>query len=169
MKRFLSTLVTMGFLLFNSACEDALTFSFVADYPIDFNIDIHDGTKATSFPFSDSGTLSIEENEEVLKYIEKIKEIEILQVECTLTGIPSNEEIIELTFEVQNTVFSITINNLSENRTFILPIESSKLMALSTYFFDNQQITVSVNGVSSYAPMQLGLKLNFVSKIIAII
>jgi hypothetical protein len=167
MKRILSIIFIIAISLFNNGCEEELTFSFNADFPIDFNIAIQESKTTGSFPFNDNGTINILENEEVLKYIERIKELEILQIVCTLNGIPTGERIITLSFAVQNTIFTVSLENLSENNTFVLPIDSNKLSALSTYLLDNQQILVNINGVSSYAPMELGVNLKFVSKIIA--
>jgi hypothetical protein len=167
MRKLVTLFLVSGLLLFNSGCEEMLTLTFDANFPVDLNINITDTKAKGDYPFTDSGSLNIEDDEEVLEYIEKIKELEITAIECTLTGIQAWESIKSLTFTVVEAGFTSTLLNLTENTTITLPVNSETLNALSTFLFNNHQITINVNGVSSYAPMVLGVKLNFISKVTA--
>jgi hypothetical protein len=166
MKKLFILLAVISLIFTHSSCEDALTFDFSADFPLNMNIDIQE-SKSNSYPFSESKTLNIEDEEEVMEYIENIKEIDIVEIECTLTGIPTGETISELNIIIEQIGLTIPLVDLTENSTFILPVSPELLDAFSLYLYNNHQTTVNVTGISSYAPMTLGVKLLIKSNITA--
>lgn len=166
MKKLFILLTSISLIYSLTSCEDGLTFDFSADFPLNINIDIQE-SKGDSYPFSESKTLNIEDDEEVMEYIDNIKDIDIVEIECTLTGIPRGETISELNIFIEQIGLTIPLVDLTENSTFILPVSPEMLDAFSSYLYNNHQTTVNVTGISSYAPMTLGVKLLIKSNITA--
>lgn len=152
-----------------NACEDSLTIGIDTNFKMNMNIDVTDGAKAkaNTFPFSETQTLNIEDDKEVAKQIEKIKELDITEIECEVTGIPSGQSIPLLKMYVEEIDLTVTLEDITENHIITLPISEDLLNALSNYLFENHQATVTVSGESTYAPMVLGVNLTFKSKVAA--
>jgi len=166
MKNLTKFSLIAGILFLVSSCDDLLTADFDATFTTNMNIDVAE-TKADGYSFSDTKVLSIKEDAEVEKHINKIKKLKVTQVDCTLTGIPAGQSITELNVKVDELNLTVTVNNLVENTTFSLPVTDALLDALSDYLKTNHQSTITVFGTSSYAPMTLGVKLTFHSRVSA--
>ncbi|MDX9771227.1 MAG: hypothetical protein RBT19_12755 [Tenuifilaceae bacterium] len=167
MKKLITLFTIAGMLLMLSSCEDGLTLRFDANFKVNMNIDVEDTGKGDTFPFSETQTLNIEDDKEVAKQIEKIKELDITEIECEVTGIPSGQSIPLLKMYVEEIDLTVTLEDITENHIITLPISEDLLNALSNYLFENHQATVTVSGESTYAPMVLGVNLTFKSKVAA--
>jgi hypothetical protein len=165
MKKFITITLIIGLLLTLNACEDLLTFKFDTNFRVNMNIDVDDDGKSDTFPFTNTELLNIEDDEEVAEQIEMIKGLEITEIECTITGIPSGESIPELNVVVEEIDLTVTLTNVTEDYTLVLPISDELLNVLSTYLFENHQTTITVSGESTYAPMVLGVNLLFNSTV----
>jgi hypothetical protein len=166
MKKLLFVLPFAALFFLFQSCEDALNFDFDAVFSSNLNIDITE-TKSDQFPFSATDTLNIEDDEEIQKHYNKIKSLEITRIECRLTGIPEGQTIQELNVKVEGTVFLVALTDLTENHTFDVEVENEMLDILANYLFENPQTVITVYGNSSYAPMTLGVKLTYHSKVTA--
>jgi hypothetical protein len=164
-KTVLFLMISAVFLLVQS-CDDLLDVNFDAEFSTNMNIDVAE-TKADGYAFSDSKTLNITDDDEVEKYIDRIKDLEITEIECSLTGIPAGESIPELSVKVDELNMQVDLTNISENSTFVLPVSDALLTSLASYLKDNHQSTITVFGTSTYAPMVLGVKLTYKSKVTA--
>lgn len=166
MKKLLFVLTLAGIFLLFPGCEDALDFDFKAVFNSNLSIDIEE-TKTDAFAFSATDTLNIEDDEDIQKHIDKLKEMEITKVECTLTGIPEGAVIQQLNVKVEEAGFLITLTDLTENHKFEMEVNDAMLDLLASYLFDNHQSVITVFGTSSYAPMTLGVKLTWHTNITA--
>ncbi len=153
------------FMLFQS-CDDLLDVNFDAEFSTNMNIDVAE-TKADGYAFSESRTLNITDDDEVEKYIDRIKDLEITEIECALTGIPIGESLPELSVKVVELNMQIDLTDITENSTFILPVTDALLKSLGNYLKENHQSTITVFGTSTYAPMVLGVKLTYKTKVTA--
>jgi len=164
-KNVLFLMMAATFMLFQS-CDDLLDVNFDAEFSTNMNIDVEE-TKSDVYAFSESRTLSITDDDEVEEYIDKIKDLEITEIECTLTGIPAGESLPTLSVRVDELNMQIDMTNITENSTFVLPVNDALLNSLASYLEDNHQSTITVFGTSTYAPMVLGVNLTFKSEVTA--
>ena len=167
MKKLIAFISVLGLLFSLNACEDSLTFKFSTDFKVKMNIDVEDTGKSDVFPFTNTEILDIEEDEDVAEQIERIKGLEITEIECSVTGIPTGETIPVLTVFVEEVNLTVTLTDITEDYTLVLPVSDELLNALGDYLYDNHRTTVTVSGESTYAPMVLGVNLTFKSKVAA--
>ena len=165
MKRIITVLTIVGLLFTFSSCEDALTFKFDSNFKVNMDVDIKNNAKSNTYPFTHTSILNIEDDKDVADQIEEIKDLQVTQIECTITGIPTGESIPELNVMVENINLTVTLTNVTENHTLTLTVSDELLDALGNYLFENHQTNITVSGESTYAPMVLGLDLTFHSKI----
>lgn len=159
-------LVTLSFI----SCEEEMGIDVNTTFNKNIKIDITESKKSTdtlsAIPFYSADTLDISDNDEIQKNLDKIKELEISKVTCTLTGIPENESITELNLLIPEAALNITLKNLTQNNTSItLDVSTELLDGLAAFLFANYKITIQTSGFSTYAPMQLGVDLSFESTI----
>jgi hypothetical protein len=166
MKSKISLMMFVAIVLMLYSCDDVLDFDFDATFNTNMSIDVAE-TKSDGFDFSATENLNIKDDDEVEKYINKIKNLEITRVDCTLTGIPQGATIHELTVKVEELNLQVTLNNLIENQTLSLPVDAALLTALSGHLKTNHEATITVSGTSSDAPMTFGVKLTYISKVTA--
>lgn len=165
MKKIITVFTLVGLLFTFNACEDGLAFKFDANFMVKMDIDVKDTGKSSTYPFTYTSLLNIEDDKDVADKIEQIKSLEITEVECTITGIPSGESVLELNIMVEDINLTVTLTNITENNTLVLPVSDKLLDALGKFLYDNHQTSITVSGASTYAPMVLGVNLLFNSKI----
>lgn len=166
MRKLLFILTFAGIFLLFPGCEDALDFDFKAIFNSNLSIDIEE-TKTDAYAFSATDTLNIEDDEDIQTHIDKLKEMEITKVECTLTGIPEGAVIQQLSVQVEEAGFFISLTDLTENHKFEMEVTDAMLDLLADYLLENHQSVITVFGTSSYAPMTLGVKLTWHTNITA--
>lgn len=164
---FALTIVSFG--LFNTACEE-ITFDFDTKFQNTTQISIEDSKKSTSnlstYLFSESDSINLENNEEVMKHINDIQKLNINQTNCILSGIPEGQEISSLTFQVSEIDLSITMDKISANDSIIpLIIPSDKLTEIEKLLLNKHLVNYNFSGNSTYAPMILSIKIGFESTI----
>ncbi|MDD4673100.1 MAG: hypothetical protein PHI03_09200 [Bacteroidales bacterium] len=165
MKKIIAFFAIAGLLFTLNSCEEGLSFKFNSDFKLNMDIDIEDVSKGNTYPFTHTTSLNIEDDEDVANRIEEIKGLEVTEIECSLTGIPEGESILELNVTVENVNLTVTLNNITESDTLMLPVSDVLLDALGNNLFENHQTSITVSGESTYAPMVLGVNLLFRSKI----
>jgi hypothetical protein len=166
MKSKISLMMFVAIVLILNSCDDVLDFDFDANFNTNMSIDVAE-TKSDGFDFSATENLNIKDDDEVEKYINKIKNLEITRIDCTLTGISQGATIHALTVKVEELNLQVTLNNLTENQTLSLPVDAALLTALSDHLKTNHEATITVFGISSDAPMTFGVKLTYISKVTA--
>lgn len=171
MKKLIALISVLSLLFMLNACEDSLTIGIDTNFKMNMNIDVTDGAKAkaNTFPFSETQILNIEDDEEVANEIERMKDIDVTEIECEVTGIPSGQSIPSLKIYIEEVDLTVTLTDITEDYTLTLPVSDELLDTLGNYLYENHKTTVTVSGESTYAPMVLGVKLNFKSKIAATI
>lgn len=153
--------------MFYSCEEDAFSYSFDTNVETTITVDIEDnGLKNTLHPFVVIDTLNLSDNDEIKKYIESIRDIDIDSVTCKLNGIPENEEITELNITILETGMSIKLTNLTENNNkIVLDINNAVIDAVSSFLYTNQFLIIQIDGESTTAPMKLDVSLDFKTKV----
>lgn len=172
MKKYnlLLVVILLGIISFNS-CEEGLNFDINTTIKKNINADIQEGLKSTdalnAFSFYTVDSLNITDNEKIQSNLDKFKDLEITKITCTLTGIPENESIPELTIIIPEAHLNISLIDISVNNNAIaLDVSPELLDALATFLYLNHIVTIQISGFSTYAPMILGVELGFESTII---
>lgn len=160
-------LISMAFV----SCEEGLNVNIDATFQKKITANIVDSKKSEQatplVPFFVMDSLDISEEPDVQDNIERLKDLEVKKVTCTLTGIPENQSISELNITIPETGLAVTLNSINENNnTVTLDITPELLNALAQFLYSNYQITIIVSGFSTYAPMQLGVELSFDSTLV---
>lgn len=164
MKKLLTILTISSALFLFNACDEELTYDFPADFKLDMDVDIA-AERSSVYSFSHSEILNIVSDAEVADIIDDVKDLDVEEVECFVTGIPEGVTIPELRITVAEVGLSVTLTDISSDYSLVLPISDGILDALSDYLFEHHQSTVIVSGTSSFAPMVLGVKLIFHSEV----
>lgn len=164
MKKLLSIVTIASALFLLNACDEELTYDFPADFKLKMDVNV-EPVRSTVFPFTHTEVLDIASNEKVAENIDKIKDLDVDEVECFITGIPEGDTINELTIGIEEVAISVTLNDITSDYSLVLPVSDGLLDALSDYLFEHHQSTVNVSGTSTAAPMVLGIKLVFHSEI----
>ncbi len=115
---------------------------------------------ADSYTFIATGILSLDDNEDLEEYLEKIESISIESVEITIEGL-SREQVIEsliLSVEGIGTLVELT-DITSSSGTQSPEISASLLDQVCEKLETGNQITAKVTGSSNYAPLQFNLRL----------
>lgn len=160
------TLILLLGVIFISSCDESISPDVNTTISKTITADIVAGKKSLDdfsiFPFYVIDTLNIENNADVQKNIDRIKELKINNVSCKITGIPLGESIPELNIVIPEAYINVSLTQLVENNSLIvLDVSKDLLNAVSSVLLNTHEFTIMVNGFSSYAPMQLGVELSF--------
>lgn len=168
-KLFLNLALLFSIAMF-FACEEGLDVNVDTTFTKNMTANIDENLKNSDtlrYPFYEADTLDISDNEKIQENMDKFKGLEIHQIRCELTGIPENEEITEINILIPEANIQISLNAISNaNNTLNLEITDELLDFLASFLYENYQVSIMLSGFSSYAPMQLGVKLDFESTLI---
>lgn len=118
-----------------------------------------DATLAT-YPFSKTGTLSLNENDDVADYIDKIKEVNISGVDATVLGLSSGQVIQTLTVSVNGVGTILTLTNVSSTSGKIIPnVPQATLDQIGSKLETDLSLTITVAGTTNYSPMNFSVEL----------
>ena len=115
----------------------------------------------TTYSFNASQKLDIKDNSKINDYIDRLKEINVQSITCTFTGIPSGETITELNISIQSVALDLALENLENGISVTLDVSNHLLNAISNELTDKHEITISVSGESTHAPMTLSTLMDF--------
>ena len=115
----------------------------------------------TTYPFNASQKLDVKDNSKINDYIDRLKEINVQSITATFTGIPSGETITDLNISIQSVALDLTLENLENGVSVTLDVSNHLLNAISNELTDNHEITISISGESTYAPMTLRTLMDF--------
>ncbi|MBN1822065.1 MAG: hypothetical protein JXR31_00910 [Prolixibacteraceae bacterium] len=161
-------LVSLLMILAITACDDLLTVKIDTTLETTLPVVVSpDGlaiksTSADSYTFTKTGTLALDENDDVVDYLDKIKSITIENIDAQVFGLGSGEVIESLSLSVTGVGTIVTITNITSTSGPLNPsISQSDLDLIGSKLKTDQQITATVNGTSNYAPMSFNLELAF--------
>lgn len=120
---------------------------------------------AMAYPFTSSQKLSLKDNEDVKKYLDRLEDINIKSVTCMFSGIPASQTITELKIAVTAADMVVNVTTVVNNSSITLEIPKAQLDKVSQILLDQQEITITVSGKSTYAPMTLSTALSFATTI----
>jgi hypothetical protein len=116
---------------------------------------------ADVYTFSTTGTLTLDENEDLEEYLDVIESITIESVEITVQGLSRDQEIESLTLSVEGIGTLVELTNItSSSGTFTPEISSTLLDQVCASLETEKQITATVTGTSNYAPLQFTVQLS---------
>ncbi len=139
--------------------DDALEVTFDATFKTNLNIDIPAGSEAREIGFFDE-TESIDPttDENVKKYLDKIKGIEVQGITATITSITKDVVLTNLRFSVKGdageAVWEIPSIAVSEGTTATLGNEAGQWDMVNTILGEKKVFTVSASGESSEDDVQ---------------
>jgi hypothetical protein len=169
-KAFLLSMMAAATLLFNACESDTIDFDTNLKTTILSEISQPAQTApelkvASLYPFTTSKTLSLSDNKDVEKYLNKLKDINVKSIKCSFSGIPEGQSISDLTISVPEANVTINVPTLTNNTVLTLNVTKEQLTAISNKLLDELEITIVVSGKSTYAPMTLSSALDFATSI----
>lgn len=166
-------LLFFALIISTTSCEDLLTVTLDAEFNSAINTESTGqqvealALKSTSsdYTFSGDNIVSLSDDEDIVDYIEKIKSINIVAIECEIFGIPAEEKIENLKIMIDGTSFFPQYFNVTaDNNTITVLVESEVLDEVETYFEENHMLKTMISG-STTAPMSLVVNIKYVTKI----
>ena len=108
------------------------------------------GTSVQDVSFTGSAVLSLDENDDVSPYLEKLREIDLQTVTVTINGLTPGQTItaVSLSVPVVGTICTHT-NITSATGAFNPQIDAAKLQKAGDILMDELSITVTVSGTST--------------------
>jgi hypothetical protein len=160
------TVLLMSLLIFNS-CESTtvdfdtnLKTTIVAEVDAPQTVAIE--LKATAgYPFSASQKLHIQDNSKVNDYIDRLKEMNVKSITATFTGIEEGETLTELNISIESVALDVTLQNVTEGQSITLDVSATVLNAISDLLIEEKEITISISGYSTFAPMTFNTLMDF--------
>lgn len=161
MKKLLLGLIAIVLLM---SCEDdLLTYNVEAHLTKDITADIESSDlKNSVYSFEVTDTLNLEDVDALQDYLNRIREINIKESKCVFTGLPSGETITDFTIVAEAVGMDISFLDVFENNAIAnLDLAQDIIDAIGSQLLDQNMLVVTISGKSSFAPMQLGVKLDF--------
>jgi len=139
--------------------DDALDVTFDATFKTDLNIDIPAWTAARdNYIFDETESIDPTTDENVKKYLDKIKGIEVQGITATVTYISKDVVLTNLRFSVNGdageAVWEIPSLAVSEGTTVTLGNEAGQWDMVNTILGEKKIFTVSASGESSQDDVQ---------------
>ncbi len=169
MKKKILQIVTLWFVIFAiSACskvKDALDVSFDADYTVDIALVVPaDGSKAAKANiFTGSETLDPLSNEEMARYANKIKDVEVKAITGVVTSITKPTTLLDgqlsvSSFGYPNAEWSFANVFLTEGAELVMGNQGGQIDALQNILRSKQVLTVTVSGTTEHDDLTFNLE-----------
>jgi hypothetical protein len=114
----------------------------------------------STYAFSKTGTIALDENDDVADYIDKIKEVNVNGVDATVLGLSAGQIIQTLTVSVDSVGTILTLSNITSASGKLTPgVPQATLDQIGTELENDLSITVTVAGTTNYAPMNFTIEL----------
>lgn len=108
------------------------------------------GNAIQDVSFTGAALLSLDENEDISPYIEKLREIDLQDVTVTITGLAAGQTISSITLSVNGIGTIATHSNITSTTGPFLPqIDAAKLQDAGEKLVDDLSIMVTVSGTST--------------------
>lgn len=140
-----------------------LSSKLVMNVPVEVNASENLNLKSlASFTFSETGHASLADDEDLVKYLNKIKSIDIKNVRVYFTGIQEEQVIETVVLTVTGVGEFASLSNVTSNNTsYSLEISADKLNQVADYLKNNHEITVILSGTTNSAPMSFTIKTEY--------
>ncbi len=108
------------------------------------------GAASQDVSFTGSALLSLDENEDISPYLEKLREIDLQDVTVTINGLATGQTISSIILSVNGIGTIATHANItSTTGSFVPQIDAAKLLDAGEKLVEDLSITVTVNGTST--------------------
>jgi hypothetical protein len=172
--KIIALAILFGAIVF-SGCkkvDEALDVTFDATFKTNLNIDIPAGTEIRdNGVFDETESIDPTTDENVKKYLDKIKGIEVNGITVTVTSITKNITLTDLRFSVKGdageAVWEIPSLAVTEGTVATLGNESGQWDMVNTILGEKKIFTVSASGVSSEDDVQFTFEYVINTKITA--
>jgi len=108
------------------------------------------GTAMQEVSFTGSALLSLEENDDISPYLEKLREIDLKTVTVTINGLGPGQTISSISLSVNGVGTICTHANItSATGPFVPQIDAAKLQDAGDKLIDDLSITITVSGTAT--------------------
>ncbi len=166
MKKIYFLFVVIPVLMFScSLIEDANTIDFSTSVTVEVPISVLEPIAANvksvaSYSFSETAVLSLSSEPDLVDYLNKIKSIEIEDLDITFYGLASEQEIESITLSVTGVGDIATISNVTSSNPVQSPVvDDSKLEQVAAKLKSNKSITLTLYGTTNSAPMSFSVEM----------
>ena len=123
-------------------------------------------TSELSFPFYETDTINLKENDDLNEYLDKINEMEVYKVTCKISGLTQGQTVQELTVFCPTIGVELPLFDITEFNTEIdLEASGEMLKSVGEYLLQYEELIVGVKGFVSNAPLDFKVELNFETKV----
>lgn len=167
MKQSYLLLFLLVFILSCDKIDDANTVDFDTSISMEIPISVIDPNamalkSIADYSFSQSSTASLVQNYEIADYLDKIKSIEVENLEIIFYGLEPGTEIKTISLSVQGVGVIATITNITSSNTVHSPaVDNSKLKQIASQLTNNWMITATVSGTTNFAPMWFTINMEY--------
>lgn len=150
------------------SCDELLSLTIDTELTMDLPISVTESTallksgSTSSYTFSKSDTIYLNDDDDVADHIEKIKSVSVKDVDVSIFNLSEGEVIETLEVIIPGVGTLLTINNITESGVITPTIEQEVLENAGQKILDDLQLSATVNGTSNYAPMQFNVELAFI-------
>ncbi|MDX8340802.1 hypothetical protein SLH46_16515 [Draconibacterium sp. IB214405] len=165
---FLLLLIFSALLFSCDKIDEANTFEFDTTVSMDIPVAVIETSAQAQksaladYAFSVTQTNSLSEIEEIADYLDKLKSIDINDLEIVISNLGEGELVKSIEISVDGVGVLVTLTDISmENTTFTPEIDDSKLIQAASILSSTKAITITVAGVTNTAPMDFMVNMDF--------
>lgn len=108
--------------------------------------------------FSGTAILSLQTNEDLSQYLDKLRSIDFKSLEVTVYGLDSEQKIVSVSISVAGVGTICTAGNITAAGNTVKPeVDSAKLKNAAKKLLDDRQIEITISGTSSKPIQASGL------------
>jgi hypothetical protein len=113
----------------------------------------------SSYPFTKTGTVSLNDDEDVAKYIDKIQSVAIDSVDASVLGLSSGQVIQTLAVSINGIGTIMTFTNVTSTSVLNPNVSETLKDQIAEKLKTDHTLTAVVNGSANYAPMTFNVQL----------
>jgi len=169
MKNIYFVLLVFALSLFScDKIEDANTIEF--DTTLSMNIPVAvvetnasiQKSASADFAFSETQTTKLSDISEIADYLNKLKSIDINELELVIGNLGEGELVKTLDVSVDNVGILVSLTDISrENNTFKPSVDNAKLIQAASILNSTKEITITVSGTTNTAPVDFVVNMDF--------
>lgn len=167
-------LIIPAFIFSCDKIEDATTKDFNATLSMDIPVTvvapaaINLKSTVADHSFSQSGTASLKDIDEVSDYLKYLESIDINNLKVVFSGLQAGQEVKTISISVTSVGVIATITNISSSNASHTPaINAAKLVEVASKLKSSKEIDVTVSGITNEAPMAFNVNIDWSLKVTA--
>ncbi|WP_347840069.1 hypothetical protein [uncultured Draconibacterium sp.] len=148
--------------------EDANTIEFDTTLSMNIPVAVVETTASlqksatADFAFSETQTTKLSDISEIADYLNKLKSIDINELELVIGNLGEGELVKTLDVSVDNVGILVSLTDISrENNTFKPSVDNAKLIQAASILNSTKEITITVSGTTNAAPVDFVVNMDF--------